>query len=51
MGRTIADVLRHVNIFPEDLGMATLMEKLPRAENITAVVKHKNGKTQVISVG
>ncbi len=51
MGHTIADVLRHSKIYPEDLGLATLVEKLPRDENIIARVTHANGKVQVISIG
>ena len=51
MGHTIADVLRHVKIFPEDLGMATLIEKLPRDENVIASITHANGTKQVITNG
>ena len=40
MTRTIADALRHVKIYPEDLGLATLIEKIRMEENIVVVVNH-----------
>ena len=38
--KSIADAIRHVNIYPEDLGMATLIEKVRMEEDIVVVVKH-----------
>lgn len=51
MTHTIADVLAHVKIYPEDLGMATLIEKMPRQESVIAVITHPDKTKQVISLG
>ncbi len=40
MSKTIADAIRHVKIYPEDLGMATLIEKVRMEEDIVVVIKH-----------
>jgi len=51
MARTIADVLRHVNIFPEDLGLTMLIEKIQVGEHVVSVIRGENGKEKVIEYG
>ncbi len=50
MSKTIADTIRHVKVYPEDLGMATLIEKVRKAENVIAVVTHQDKTKTVIEV-
>ena len=51
MGKTIADAIRHINVTPDRLGLATISDKIRRGEKIIAVIKHQDGTKTVIGNG